>query len=406
MDISTWSTDMSRQVIISGAGPVGCTAALLLARAGIEVTLLEEKDHLVEDLRASTFHPPSLEMLDQLGVTDTLLPQGLIASTYQYRDRVSGEYAEFDLGLLKDQTKYPFRLQCEQYKLTRAIEPLLTELPNAQLRFSTKVVSSSQSADGVSVVVETPQGQETLNGRYLIGCDGAHSVVRKQAEIELQGFTYPELFLVISTDFRFEDHMSGLAYVSYVSDPEEWCTILRVPTLWRVLFPTNSDQTEEEIRDPANIEARLQRLVPSTKPYNVPHVTLYRIHQRVAHTYRSANIMLAGDAAHLNNPLGGMGMNGGLHDAFNLCEKMIKVVNDGASEDLYDLYDRQRRQATVDFIQAQTIQNKKNIEQDGADSGLKRIAELKKMSVDKEQAVAFLRRNNMFDAVERSLAIT
>ena len=97
---------MSEQVIISGAGPVGCTAALLLARAGIEVTLLEEKDHLVEDLRASTFHPPSLEMLDQLGVTDTLLPQGLIASTYQYRDKVSGEYAEFDLGLLKDQTKY------------------------------------------------------------------------------------------------------------------------------------------------------------------------------------------------------------------------------------------------------------------------------------------------------------
>ena len=398
--------DINNHVIVAGAGPVGCTAALILAQAGIKVTVIEPEPALVEDLRASTFHPPSLDMLDDLGVTEKLIPQGLIASKYQYRDRATGAYAEFDLSVLSGKTKYPYRLQCEQYKLTRTIEPMLAETGNGEIRFSTAVTKVTDHADHVEVTLKGPDGEETLKGRYLIGADGARSEVRKEMEIELEGFTYPELFLVVSTDFPFEDHMPNLSHVNYLSDAEEWCTILRVPGFWRVLFPTIEGTPESELVDPANIEERMQRLVKSDAPYNIVHTTLYNIHQRVAKNYRKGNVLIAGDAAHLNNPLGGMGMNGGLHDVFNLCPKMIDIMQNGASEDLLDLYERQRRDVTIEFIQNQTIQNKKNIEQQKDEQRLEHIANLNKMIEDREQAIAFLSRNNMFDALKRAAEIT
>ncbi|MBT3786844.1 MAG: FAD-dependent monooxygenase [Alphaproteobacteria bacterium] len=398
--------DINNHVIIAGAGPVGCTAALILAQAGVKVTLLESAASLIEDLRASTFHPPSLDMLDELGVTEKLLPQGLIASKYQYRDRTSGAYAEFDLGVLSDITKHPYRLQCEQYKLTRTIKPMLEETGNADIRFSTAVTSVTNHADHVEVTIDGPEGKDTLSGRYLIGSDGARSEVRKEMNIEMEGFTYPELFLVVSTDFPFEDHLPNLSHVNYISDSEEWCTILRVPGFWRVLFPTIEGTSEDELLAPDKIEERMQRLVKSDAPYNIVHTTLYNIHQRVAKQYRVGNVLIAGDAAHLNNPLGGMGMNGGLHDVFNLCPKMIDIIQNGASEDLLDLYERQRRDVTIDFIQSQTIQNKKNIEQMTQEQRLEHIDGLNKMIADPALAAAFLSRNNMFDALKRAAEIT
>ncbi|MBT5158399.1 MAG: FAD-dependent monooxygenase [Alphaproteobacteria bacterium] len=398
--------DINNHVIIAGAGPVGCTAALILAQAGIKVTVLESEASLIEDLRASTFHPPSLDMLDDLGVTEKLLPQGLIASKYQYRDRTSGAYAEFDLGVLSDITKHPYRLQCEQYKLTRTIKPMLEETGNADLRFSTTLRSVVDHSDHVAVTVDGPEGEEIIAARYLIGSDGSRSVVRKEMDIEMEGFTYPELFLVVSTDFPFEDHLPNLSHVNYISDSEEWCTILRVPGFWRVLFPTKEGTTEDELVDAANLEERMQRLVKSDAPYNIVHTTLYNIHQRVAKQYRKGNVLIAGDAAHLNNPLGGMGMNGGLHDVFNLCPKIIDILQNSASEDLLDLYERQRRDVTIDFIQNQTIQNKKNIEQMTQEQRLEHIDNLNKMIADPVQAAAFLSRNNMFDALERAAEIT
>jgi 3-(3-hydroxy-phenyl)propionate hydroxylase len=394
------------RVLIAGAGPVGCTAALILAQHGVDVTLLESEPALAEDLRASTFHPPSLDLLDDLGVTEQLIPQGVIAAKYQYRDRTSGAYAEFDLGVLSGHTRHPFRLQCEQYKLTRTILPMLEQSGKVDIRFSTSLTAVDNKDDGVKVTIEGTSGNEQLSGRYLIGADGSRSRVRSEVGIELEGFTYPELFLVVSTDFPFEDHLENLSYVNYLSDPEEWCTILRVPGLWRVLFPTEVGASEEELADPANVEQRLQRLVKSDKPYNVEHITLYHIHQRVAKHYRAGNVLLAGDAAHLNNPLGGMGMNGGLHDVFNLCPRIADIILNGASEDQLDLYERQRRNVTIEYIQNQSIQNKKNIEQMQDDKRLEHIKNLQDMIADREQAVAFLRRNNMIEALERSHAIT
>lgn len=193
------------------------------------------------DLRASTFHPPTLDLLAPYGLTDDLISQGLVARYTQQRDRTEGVVAEFDMQVLKDDTAFPYRLQCEQWKLTQLIKAQLDLLPDVQVLFSTRVESVAQTADGVQVQVLTDGQPHRIDADYLIGADGASSAVRKSLGIEFDGFTYPERFLVISTTFEYADHLPRLSYVNYRSDPQEWCVLLRVPALWRVLFPTRPD---------------------------------------------------------------------------------------------------------------------------------------------------------------------
>ncbi len=170
-------TDIDR-VLISGAGPVGCSAALYLAQNGIPVTLAEAASELPEDLRASTFHPPTLDMLDDLGVVDQLIGQGIICPKWQYRDTREGVVAEWDLGVLENDTRHPYRVQCEQYKLTRIMVAELEKMDNVDVRFRTRGIEAAQDDQGVTLTVETPDGQDELKGRYLIAADGASSAIK------------------------------------------------------------------------------------------------------------------------------------------------------------------------------------------------------------------------------------
>lgn len=345
-------------VIIVGAGPVGLVAALALLDGGIPVTVLEATADLAEDLRASTFHPPTLDMLDRFGVTPKLTEQGLICPHWQFRDRKQGVIATFDLGLLGDETAHPYRLQCEQWKLTRAVRAQLDANPDCTLITDIRAETVSQDADGVTVdAVHADGSSERFRGRYLIGADGARSVVRKSLDVNFEGMTIPEIFLSLSTHFKYHEAIPDLANIAYVSDPEEWLVLLRTPSLWRVLLPTDPNQTDEEIMDPAHVEARLQQVMPSDAPYDVVHKTAYRVHERVADRYVHGRIFLAGDAAHLNNPLGGMGMNGGIHDAMNLAGKLIEVWQ-GADPYLMGRYERQRRKVALETVQAQALRNR------------------------------------------------
>ena len=400
-------------VLIAGAGPVGLVSALTLATAGIAVTVFERNTAAAEDLRASTFHPPTMDMLARFGITDELLPQGLVARYTQQRDRKDGLIAEFDMAVLAGDTAYPFRLQCEQWKLSRVLMARLAKFPHVKLIFGSEVASVTQDAGGVSVSVyqtqtktETKTETKTFTGDYLIGADGAWSAVRQALGIEFEGFTYPERFLVVSTEFEFADHFPKLSYVNYVSDPQEWCVLLRVPTLWRVLFPTTADETDDAVLSDASIQARLQNLLPQNQPYQTVHRTLYKVHQRVAKEFRRGRVILAGDAAHINNPLGGMGMNGGVQDAFNLSDKLVDILNNGASSDLLDRYQRQRRSVAIEYINANTARNKKNIEERDPELRRKTQDELRAIAADPVAAKAYLRKTSMIDALERAEAIT
>jgi len=392
-------------VIVVGAGPVGLVSALLLANQGVKVTVLESAPALNRDLRASTFHPPTLDMLAPLGLTDKLVAQGLVARYTQQRDRQEGVIAEFDMSLIAPDTDHPFRLQCEQWKLTQMIQDKLNQMPHVQILFNSKVTQVTQTAEQVHVTCTQSENGHSLQADYLIGADGAWSVVRRSLNIEFEGFTYPERFLVVSTAFEYADHLPRLSYVNYCSDPNEWCVLLRVPTLWRVLFPTKAEESDEAVLSDESVQARLQNLLPQQQAYVTQHRTLYKVHQRVAQRFRHGRVVLAGDAAHINNPLGGMGMNGGIHDAMNLTEKLLAVLRQGASDALLDRYERQRRTIAIDYINASTARNKRDIEERDPIKRKQNQQALRELSLDPVRARAYIRQSSMLDALERAKAI-
>ena len=207
---------------------MGLVVALHLAQHNVPVTVLEAEPALPETLRASTFHPPTLDMLAPTGVLDDFLAMGLKAPTLQYRER-AGCIAEFDFGRIADVTVHPYRLQCEQFKLNRLLYEKLAGMAGAEVLFSSEVTGVEEDTAGVTAVV-TQDGGATrrFQGRFLVGADGARSNVRKSLDIPFDGFTWPERFLVVSTPFPFDDHFAGLAPVSYFADPEEWFFLLRV----------------------------------------------------------------------------------------------------------------------------------------------------------------------------------
>lgn len=393
-------------VIIAGAGPVGCTLALYLAQKNVPIVLLEADSELPEDLRASTWHPPTLDMLDELGITEELIGTGLLVPNYQYRDRRTGEYADFEMAMLGDTTKHHYRLQTEQFRLTRIVCRILEDMPNADVRFNHKVTNVSQDDESVTVTVETPEGEQNIRGSIVFGGDGANSAIRRKASIEFEGFTYPEKFLVASTSYPLQDHFPGLAWVNYVSDPDEWCVLLRCNNLWRCLFPTPPEYTNEQLLSDEYIQERLHFLADVEGDFEVKHRTLYNVHQRVASTYRIGRILLGGDSAHVNNPLGGMGMNGGIHDAINLAEKLMMMVSGEANDSILDLYDRQRRIICKEFVQAQSIANKKAIEAADAEAHKKQQEKYMQAAADPALAKAFLMRTSMIDSVRDSYQIT
>lgn len=394
------------QVAIAGAGPVGTVLATLLAQAGIDVVVIESGEDCAQDLRASTFHPPTLEMLDQIGITPMLLEKGLKAPVYHWRDRQSGEVIDFDLAEIADVTRYPFRIQCEQYHLSRALAEGLAQYPNAKVRFSSRLLTFNDDGTGVDLAIETMVGIERLRCDYLIGADGANSIVRKWLGVEFDGFTYPERFLCLSTELELADHLPNLALVNYVSDPQEWLVLLRVPSLWRILVPTDGTQSDDVLRSDATKNAIFDRLIGNGADVVTRHRTLYRVHQRVAKSFRQGRVALVGDASHLNNPLGGFGMNSGIHDAFNLFEKLLPVIHGKADLDTnLSLYDRQRREVTHSFTQTQTKANMALIGGKRDDAHSARRKELTEIRDNDEKRRAYLLRQAMFQSLNEAALI-
>ncbi len=403
--------DESRRVLVAGGGPVGLLCAWLLGRQGIPVRLFDANDQPQTDPRAATTHPATLDLLAMDGLSEDMARVGLVAPIFQFWDRpTQDKVAEFDHSILKGETKHPFVVQCEQFKTAKLVLERARKLPNVDILFGHEVLDVAQRADGVSVDVRGPDGVKSHAGAYLIGADGGRSVVRKQSGIAFDGFTWPERFIVLTTPFDFQAS-SGYCYRSYFADPDEWCNCFKVsadgpPGLWRTVYPTDPALSEEELMSDAAVQARMQKFFPNEKPYEIVHRNLYVTHQRVAETFRKGRVLLAGDSAHINNPIGGMGLNGGIQDAANLAEKLAHVILDRAPESLLDLYSLQRKTVATEFVQQQSIENKKRLEAKDAETRKRNLDELRAIAADPTRAKQFLLRTSMIASQRRIASMT
>lgn len=392
-------------VVVAGAGPTGLMCALALGKQGIPVVLVEAEPGLTRDLRAGTFHPPTQEMMAPYGITARMHETGLRVRHWQIRSRRGGLVAEFDLGLLADVTPHPYRLHLEQHRLTPIQLDVLRNETAADVRFGHRVTGFEQRADRVVVRVESEGVPGAIEAAWLIGADGGRSAVRKGLPVEFEGFTWPERFLVASTPYDLGRH--GFALNAYIADPVEWAAVFKVPDdgppgLWRAAFPCDSDLPDDALLDPGHVQARMQGLVPRDSRYEIRYASIYRVHQRVASAWRVGRVVLAGDAAHLNNPLGGFGLNSGIHDAVNLAEKLGKVWRGEADESALDRYVRQRRAATIEQVQAMSIRNKRLLEERDPAVQRSHMLEMVAVAADPDRARRHLLDTSMIAGLQRA----
>jgi 3-(3-hydroxy-phenyl)propionate hydroxylase len=398
----------SDRIIVIGAGPVGLCLSLALAREGISICVIETlgPDNFLEQVpRAGTNHPATLEMFARIGLYEKLEPRGIIAPLFHYWDRHENKLiAEFDHAHLDGDTSFPYVLQCERIKVVEEALKLAQAHPNIDLRLSTTFTSFAQDGDGVTARVTNPAGdEEVIRGAYLVSGEGARSIVRKDLDIEFEGFTYPDRTLNLEVAYDFRKH--GYTERNYISDPDEWSNLFHwkgPPDRWRVHFPTAPTDDPEALLQPEALQARLKKFIAKEHDYEIVGSNLYTVHQRVAKKFRSGRAILAGDSAHVNSPIGAMGMNSGIHDAFNLAEKLIKIFRREAGDELLDRYERQRRHVALQHTQAETIRNKRRLAEKDPAVRRKNHEELRRTAEDPKLARAFLLRTSLIESLREA----
>ncbi|MBX9827730.1 MAG: FAD-dependent monooxygenase [Xanthobacteraceae bacterium] len=395
-------------VAVVGAGPVGLCLALALAQQDVAVVLVEamaDGNFLDQVPRAGSNHPTTLEFFDRIGLYEKMEPRGLIAPKFHYWDRQDNALiAEFDHALLKDDTKFPYVLQCERIKIIEEALKLSKAHPLIDVRMATEFVGFEQLGDAVSIEVKNAAGErETFSASYLISCEGARSIARKDLNLEFEGFTYPERTINIEVAYDFRKH--GYTERNYISDPVEYSNLFHwkgPPDRWRIHFPTNIDDDENELKRPDALQTRLRKFLGIDHDFEICGCNLYTVHQRVAAKFRVGRVVLAGDAAHVNSPIGGMGLNSGVHDAFNLADKLARILHGETSDTELDRYERQRRHVAVQHTQAQTIRNKRLLEERDPAVRRRNHDELRRQAEDPALARKFLLRTALFDSLREA----
>ena len=393
------------RVIIAGAGPAGLVTGLSLGLQDIPVVIFEALPAPSRAIRASTFHPPTLDMLETLGVTAELVAAGETVAIWQVRDRKHGKIAEFDLSVLGDVTAHPYRLHCEQHVLNETLHRKLEQVPNVEVRFGARVVAVDPRDDGIEVMIETADGRERHDGRILVGADGGRSAVRRSLGLSFDGFTFEQGLVQIGTPFDYRSAMPDICQMNFFSDPDEWCVLFHVPGYWRINFPIASGESDDEALSDDKIRQRLENFCPASSAGEIVHRNAWRLHQRVASDFRRGRVVLAGDAAHINSPFGGLGMNSGIHDAYNLSAKLVSIWRGEATLDALDQYTRQRRAVAMEDVQAQTIRNAKLLNERDPEIRERNLEETRSAARTPASARQLLLKTSLIEGLQRAALI-
>jgi 3-(3-hydroxy-phenyl)propionate hydroxylase len=340
-----------RPILVIGGGPVGMCLALALVAAGRQVEVFEAEPQLQSDLRGAAYHPPTLELFERWGILDEVRAAGVEVRELCYWERSTREcVARFDYRLIANDARFPFRLHCMQHVLCGIAAARLARSPLARIHLGHRFVDLQQDELGVVARFSTATGEREVAGDFLCGADGAHSAVRKRLGLAFNGVSHEDRFLVLNGSFDIDRDLPGLAPINYVFDPDEWVILLQLPGFRRIVFRARPEETDEAMRSPAGVAARLRGLVGREVDYALISQAIYRVHERVAESFHCGRSVILGDAAHINNPAGGMALNAGLQDAADLA-RTIAAIDDGAEPaSLADYTTRRREQAALPIL--------------------------------------------------------
>ena len=397
-----------KRILIVGAGPVGLFAATRLVGFGIPIVLIDKISAVSDDIRASTIHPPTLEMMEPYGISDEILKTGVKVPQWQIRNHTTGEKVIFDLNCIADVTNYPYRVQFEQNKICEIMNRNLQNEPLADIRYDTEFISVRQDDASVLIEVKSQEDVYEIQGELLIAADGGNSRIRERLGIEFTGSTYPERTVLVTTPFAFNKYINDLSGVSYCWNEKGNFSLLQLPELWRASLYFPEDMSAEDALADEQIQQQLDDICPNQGPFEIVDKRVYRVHQRIVSQYDHGRIVLAGDAAHINSPSGGMGMNGGLHDAHNLTEKIHEIWQ-SANIDNYahflSLYSRQRRPIAEEQIIKQADENRKRMTEKNHNKRSRSLEHLRAISEDYDKCRAFLLKSSMFEGLRQAHCI-
>ncbi|HEY2677934.1 MAG TPA: FAD-dependent monooxygenase [Steroidobacteraceae bacterium] len=344
-------------VIVVGGGPTGFITALGLAQAGVRVTVIESETKIVDSPRAAVYHWTVLEGLERLGIRGEVELAGFAKQDYTYLVGKTGERIEFSLDVLNGRVPFPYNLHLGQHRLAEIALRRLAEHSQARVRFNVRLVNLLQDENGVTLHVMTPDGPEQMRAKWVVGADGAASTVRQQLALEFEGMTWPERFVATNAFCDFERHRYARA--TFLIDEVHGAVIAKLDNsgLWRCTYMEDASLPEESFlqRLPLVYEAILHGVVD----YTIERAAPYRMHQRSAPRYRVGRVVLAGDAAHVTNPTGGLGLTSGLLDSFALYPALAAVVLDGADPGVLDRYSEARREIFLKLVSPQAVANKR-----------------------------------------------
>ena len=334
-------------VLIAGAGPVGLITALGLARAGVEVTVLEAEPRIVESPRAAVYHWSVLEGFERLGILADVGARGLPKQDYAFRVFKTGETIPYSIGAIADETPYAHNVHLGQHELAAIALEHLERLPGARVSFSARVTNLAQVRGGVTVAAATPDGPLELRADWLIGADGGRSTVRRALGLSFEGFTWPERFVATNVRHDFDRH--GYALATFQIDHVHGAVIVKLDDagLWRCTYSEDASLPEETVSE--RLPEHFAVLLPGDEGYELASHAPYKMHQRAADRFRVGRVLLTGDAAHVTNPTGGLGLTSGLFDAFALYEALAAVVLDGADEAVLDAWAEERRRLFLEL---------------------------------------------------------
>jgi 3-(3-hydroxy-phenyl)propionate hydroxylase len=368
-------------VLISGAGPVGLGLGLGLARAGVRVTVLEAGDDIDDETRTATHLAPTSRLLDSIGALEDAKQAGMTGYHFDFRFPDSGVTIRMDRTCLKGEIPYPYTLHCPRNKLCRIMLEHLRRLSHAEVLFGHRVEQVSQTDTTVTVTAAVGGELRDIEGGWLVGADGARSAVRKALEIKLDGHTWPDRYITTAVHFPFRDH--GYGDVNIISDPVDWGVITQIDGsgLWRCAYGEDPNISLPECA--RRVPEHLAKLVPAPGWKLIEHRE-YRVHERTAETFRKGRVLLAGDAAHLTQPIGAMGLTSGSLDASHLIRVLSDVIQGRAPDRELDRYAHQRRRVFLDRISPRSIMLKQQVQT--ADPAARRQVEAHLAAVARDPA--------------------